>query len=80
MGPVIDADQRFWTFGICQTSWMAMPPYAGDPMFEPIGRSFGLPMYSASSDSARSGSGLRVRLRESVPNRSGRGSGGMIQG
>ena len=37
---VVDAHQHFWTYGTYQTSWMEQPPYAGDPAFEPIRRSF----------------------------------------
>ncbi len=38
---VVDAHQHFWTYGTYQTSWMEVPPYAGDPAFEPLRRSFG---------------------------------------
>jgi len=37
---VVDAHQHFWTYGTWQTSWMEAPPYAGDPAFEPLRRSF----------------------------------------
>jgi L-fuconolactonase len=37
---VVDAHQHFWTYGTYQTSWMEVPPYAGDPAFEPLRRSF----------------------------------------
>ena len=38
---VVDAHQHFWTFGTYhQTSWMEVPPYAGDPAFQPLLRSF----------------------------------------
>lgn len=37
---VIDAHQHFWTYGTYQTSWMEAPPYAGDPAFGPLRRSF----------------------------------------
>jgi L-fuconolactonase len=40
MGLVVDAHQHFWTYGSYQTSWMEAPPYAGDPAFEPLRRSF----------------------------------------
>jgi L-fuconolactonase len=40
MGLVIDAHQHFWTYGTYQTSWMEVPPYAGDSAFEPLRRSF----------------------------------------
>jgi predicted TIM-barrel fold metal-dependent hydrolase len=40
MNPVIDAHQHFWTYGTYQTSWMEVPPYAGDPAFQPLRRSF----------------------------------------
>jgi L-fuconolactonase len=40
MGLVIDAHQHFWTYGTYQTSWMEVPPYSGDPAFEPLRRSF----------------------------------------
>ena len=36
MSPVIDAHQHFWTYGTYQTSWMEVPPYAGDPAFQPL--------------------------------------------
>jgi L-fuconolactonase len=38
---VVDAHQHFWTYGTYQTSWMEVPPYAGDPSFRPLRRSFG---------------------------------------
>ena len=41
MSAVIDAHQHFWRFGTHQTSWMEVPPYAGDPAFGQIRRSFG---------------------------------------
>jgi L-fuconolactonase len=37
---MIDAHQHFWTYGTYQTSWMEMSPYAGNPAFEPLRRSF----------------------------------------
>jgi L-fuconolactonase len=37
---VVDAHQHFWTYGTYQTSWMEVPPYAGDPAFQPLRRSF----------------------------------------
>jgi predicted TIM-barrel fold metal-dependent hydrolase len=40
MSLVVDAHQHFWTYGTYQTSWMEAPPYAGDPAFEPLRRSF----------------------------------------
>jgi L-fuconolactonase len=40
MSLVVDAHQHFWTYGTYQTSWMEVPPYAGDPAFEPLRRSF----------------------------------------
>jgi L-fuconolactonase len=40
MNPVVDAHQHFWTYGTYQTSWMEVPPYAGNPAFEPLRRSF----------------------------------------
>src|SRR6516225_8123846 len=40
MSLVVDAHQHFWTYGTYQTSWMEVPPYAGDPSFEPLRRSF----------------------------------------
>jgi L-fuconolactonase len=40
MSPVVDAHQHFWTYGTYQTSWMEAPPYAGDPAFQPLRRSF----------------------------------------
>ncbi len=40
MGLVVDAHQHFWTYGTYQTSWMDMPPYAGDPAYEALRRSF----------------------------------------
>lgn len=39
-GPIIDAHQHFWNYGTYQTSWMEKPPYAGDPAFALIRRSF----------------------------------------
>ncbi len=41
MSLVVDAHQHFWTYGTYQTSWMEVPPYAGDPSFRPLRRSFG---------------------------------------
>jgi L-fuconolactonase len=40
MSFVVDAHQHFWTYGTYQTSWMEVPPYAGDAAFEPLRRSF----------------------------------------
>src|SRR5262250_2839781 len=40
MSPVVDAHQHFWTYATYQTSWMEMPPYAGDSAFQPLRRSF----------------------------------------
>lgn len=40
MTPVVDAHQHFWTYGTYQTSWMEVPPYAGDPALQPLRRSF----------------------------------------
>jgi len=40
MSFVVDAHQHFWTYGTYQTSWMDMLPYAGDPSFQPLRRSF----------------------------------------
>ena len=40
MSLVVDAHQHFWTYGTYQTSWMEAPPYAGDPAFQPLRRSF----------------------------------------
>jgi L-fuconolactonase len=40
MNPIVDAHQHFWTCGTYQTSWMEAPPYAGDPAFQPLRRSF----------------------------------------
>src|SRR5262245_45485391 len=40
MSPVVDAHQHFWTYGTYQTSWMEMPPYAGDSVLQPLRRSF----------------------------------------
>ncbi len=40
MSLVVDAHQHFWTYGTYQTSWMEMPPYAGDLAFQPLRRSF----------------------------------------
>ena len=40
MNFVVDAHQHFWTYGTYQTSWMEAPPYAGDPLFQPLRRSF----------------------------------------
>jgi len=37
---VVDAHQHFWDYGTYQTSWMEVPPYAGDPAFQPLRRSF----------------------------------------
>ena len=37
---IVDAHQHFWVDGTYQTSWMEVPPYAGDPAFKPIRRSF----------------------------------------
>src|SRR5262245_13561002 len=38
---IVDAHQHFWNYGTYQTSWMEKPPYAGDPTFASIRRSFG---------------------------------------
>jgi L-fuconolactonase len=40
VNPAIDAHQHFWTYGTYQTSWLEVPPYAGDPAFQPLRRSF----------------------------------------
>jgi predicted TIM-barrel fold metal-dependent hydrolase len=40
MSLVVDAHQHFWTYGTYQTSWMEAPPYAGDPLFLRLRRSF----------------------------------------
>lgn len=40
MAVIVDAHQHFWEYGTYQTSWMDLPPYAGDPVFTPIRRSF----------------------------------------
>jgi L-fuconolactonase len=40
MTAIIDAHQHFWTYGTYQTSWMEKSPYAGNPTFEPLRRSF----------------------------------------
>jgi L-fuconolactonase len=40
MSAIVDAHQHFWTYGTYQTSWMEAPPYAGDPVFRPLRRSF----------------------------------------
>jgi len=40
MNFVVDAHQHFWTYGTYQTSWMEVPPYAGDPAFQSLRRSF----------------------------------------
>jgi L-fuconolactonase len=40
MSLVVDAHQHFWIYGTYQTSWMKVSPYAGDPAFEPLRRSF----------------------------------------
>jgi L-fuconolactonase len=40
MTVVVDAHQHFWTYGTYQTSWMQVPPYAGDPASQPLRRSF----------------------------------------
>jgi L-fuconolactonase len=37
---IVDAHQHFWLYGTYQTSWMEVPPYADDPVFTPIRRSF----------------------------------------
>jgi L-fuconolactonase len=37
---VVDAHQHFWRYGSYQTSWMEVPPYAGDAVFTPIRHSF----------------------------------------
>jgi len=37
---IVDAHQHFWLFGTYQTSWMEVPPYAGDAVLKPIRRSF----------------------------------------
>lgn len=41
MTVIVDAHQHFWNYGTYQTSWMEKPPYAGDPAFASIRRSFG---------------------------------------
>ena len=40
MSLVVDAHQHFWTYGTYQTSWMDVPPYADDPAFQTLRRSF----------------------------------------
>lgn len=40
MSLIVDSHQHFWTYGTYQTSWMEMPPYAGDSTFQPLRRSF----------------------------------------
>jgi L-fuconolactonase len=40
MSPIVDAHQHFWVYDTYQTSWMEAPPYAGDPAFQPLRRSF----------------------------------------
>jgi len=40
MSLVVDAHQHFWTYGTYQTSWMDVPPYAGNPAFQTLRRSF----------------------------------------
>jgi L-fuconolactonase len=40
MSVVVDSHQHFWTYGTYQTSWMEVPPYAGDRAFLPLRRSF----------------------------------------
>jgi len=40
MIPTVDAHQHFWTYGTYQTSWMDAAPYADDPAFQPLRRSF----------------------------------------
>ena len=40
MAIIIDAHQHFWVYGTYQTSWMEKQPYAGDPAFAPLRRSF----------------------------------------
>jgi predicted TIM-barrel fold metal-dependent hydrolase len=40
MSLVVDAYQHFWTYRTYQTSWMEAAPYAGDPAFQPLRRSF----------------------------------------
>jgi L-fuconolactonase len=40
MSLIVDAHQHFWTYGSYQTSWMEVPPYAGDPAFERLRHSF----------------------------------------
>ena len=40
MSVVVDAHQHFWIYGTHQTSWMEVPPYAGDSAFQPLRRSF----------------------------------------
>src|SRR5262245_29118618 len=37
---MVDAHQHFWHYGTYQTSWMDVPPYAGDPVITPIRRTF----------------------------------------
>ena len=40
MTVIVDAHQHFWNYGTYQTSWMEVPPYAGDPSITPIRRTF----------------------------------------
>ena len=40
MSLAVDAHQHFWAYGTYQTSWMEVPPYAGDPAFRLLRRSF----------------------------------------
>jgi L-fuconolactonase len=39
---ILDAHQHFWRYGTYQTSRMDVRPYADDPVFAPIRRSFQL--------------------------------------
>jgi predicted TIM-barrel fold metal-dependent hydrolase len=40
MSVIVDAHQHFWRYQTYETSWMEVPPHAGDPLFAPIRRSF----------------------------------------
>ena len=70
MSQVVDAHQHFWTYGTYQTSWMEVPPYAGDPTFQPLRRSFQLddliPELNAAGVHYRSDGHEGMRLGEAI--------------
>ena len=69
---IVDAHQHFWNYGTYQSSWMGAPPYAGDPVYQPLQRSFQpndlLPELKAAGVDHRGGVGKR---RSGISKKSG---------